>query len=131
LKYSLFLHPQKIYQNQRIQALSSPAGVQFDPSTGYRNAIAANIAANQLGGEGLASKGFGERTQNQAIGNTATQFIDWLLKNNGTSGGSSASANTSIPVTSGGSTYTGPMSTNWNGDGATSYDDALFGDFGW
>ena len=118
------------YQNDRINALSSPAGVQFDPSTGYRNAIAANIAANDLGGQGLASKGFGNRTANSAIGDTAVSFVDQLLKSWASSGSGGGTSAPSLPAASG-STYTGPMSTNWDGTGATSYDDALFGDFGW
>jgi len=70
------------YQNDRIGALSSAAGTQFDPLAGYNSEITANIAANALGGQGLATKEFGANTQNNAIGNSASSFVDWLLKNN-------------------------------------------------
>ena len=56
------------YQNQRIQALSGPAGTQFSPAQGYATAGQINQGANSLASQSLGSIGYGVGTmtgQNQ------------------------------------------------------------------
>jgi len=47
------------YQNDRIQALSQPAGVGFSPASGYQIAQAGNASANELASRSLGSIGYG------------------------------------------------------------------------
>jgi len=47
------------YQNDRIQALSQPAGVGFSPASGYQTAQMGNASANELASRSLGSIGYG------------------------------------------------------------------------
>lgn len=47
------------YQNDRIGALSGPAGVGFNPAAGYQTGLAGQGAANSLASSSLGSIGFG------------------------------------------------------------------------
>ena len=49
------------YQNDRIQALSQPAGVGFSPASGYQIAQAGNASADTLASQSLGSIGYGVR----------------------------------------------------------------------
>jgi len=47
------------YQNDRIQALSQPAGVGFSPGAGYQTALGGMTSANELASRSLGSIGYG------------------------------------------------------------------------
>ena len=47
------------YQNDRIQALSGPAGVGFNPAAGYQTALSGETSANSLASSSLGSIAFG------------------------------------------------------------------------
>jgi hypothetical protein len=47
------------YQNDRIQALSQPAGVGFSPGAGYQTAMGGMTSANELASRSLGSIGYG------------------------------------------------------------------------
>lgn len=47
------------YQNERIQALSNPAGVGFNPANGYTSALQGNQNANSRASSSLGSIGYG------------------------------------------------------------------------
>ncbi len=47
------------YQNDRIQALSAPAGVGFSPAAGYQTALSGTTSANNLASSSLGSMAFG------------------------------------------------------------------------
>lgn len=47
------------YQNDRIAALSGPAGVGFNPAAGYQTALGGQQMANQLASQSLGSIGYG------------------------------------------------------------------------
>jgi len=49
------------YQNDRIQALSQPAGVGFSPASGYQIAQLGNASADTLASQSLGSIGYGVR----------------------------------------------------------------------
>lgn len=57
------------YQNDRIAALSGPAGVGFNPGAGYQTAASGFPAASSLASSSLASIGFGT---------TSSQMPPWL-----------------------------------------------------
>lgn len=69
-----------MYQNNRIQALSGPAGVGFNPANGYNTALTGAGAANSLYGQGLANISYGV---NQALGGTGMPpwLTQWLIQN--------------------------------------------------
>ena len=69
------------YQNQRIQALSGPAGTQFSPAQGYATAGQINQGANSLASSSLGSIGYGVGTmtgQNQM----PPWLQNWFIQNN-------------------------------------------------
>ena len=55
------------YQNDRIAALSGPAGVGFSPAAGYQNAMQGNQWANSLASSSLGSIGFGASGAGQSM----------------------------------------------------------------
>lgn len=57
------------YQNERINALSGPAGVGFSPASGYQLGLGGTQAANSLASSSLGSIGFGA---------TPNQMPPWL-----------------------------------------------------
>ena len=72
------------YQNQRIQALSGPAGTGFSPAQGYATALSGMQQGNSLASSSLGSIGFGV---NQATGGTqanpamAAMMQKWMIEN--------------------------------------------------
>jgi hypothetical protein len=78
------------FQNQRIQALSGPAGTGFSPAQGFQTALGGMAQGNALASSSLGSIGFGI---NQATGGTSAQMPPWLqqyLIQNGLSKGAGA-----------------------------------------
>ena len=53
------------FQNDRINTLSGPAGVGFNPGAGYGTALGGTQMANQLTSSSLASIGYGAGSSNQ------------------------------------------------------------------
>ena len=55
------------YQNDRIAALSGPAGVGFSPAAGYQNALGGMVDANKMTGQALGEIGFGASGAGQSM----------------------------------------------------------------
>ena len=66
------------FQNERIQALSAPAGVGFNPGAGYQTAMTGFGSANDLLSKSLGSIGFGLTGESQGMPPWLQQY---LLKN--------------------------------------------------
>lgn len=75
------------FQNQRIAALSGPAGTGFAPGTGYQTAVQGTASGNQLASQSLGSIGFGV---NQATGGSPSMppWLQQYLIQNGMTGAS-------------------------------------------
>lgn len=70
------------YQNDRIAALSAPAGVGFNPAAGYGTALQGESAANALTSSSLGSIGFGA----SGAGQTMPPWLQQYLIQNGMGG---------------------------------------------
>lgn len=67
------------YQNDRIAALSGPAGVGFSPAAGYQTAVQGTASANYLASSSLGSIGFGLT----GAGNSMPPWLQQYLIQNG------------------------------------------------
>lgn len=63
------------YQNDRIAALSGPAGVGFSPGAGYQTAVSGTQGANKLLSSSLGSISYGLTGQNAGMPPWLTQYL--------------------------------------------------------
>jgi hypothetical protein len=69
------------YQNDRIAALSGPAGVGFSPAAGYQTSLGGTQSANTLASSSLASIGYGLTGQSNANVTMPPWLQSYLIQN--------------------------------------------------